>query len=86
MNSQVINVQLAGGRKALLTQSQITMNIYRKPNLLILVLCASQKAFPGIVTLSGGNVFGGKRRIAKGTIPSMKNNTEITIHDIWVML
>lgn len=45
MNSQVINVQLAGGREALLAPSQITMNIYRKPNLLILVLCASQKAF-----------------------------------------
>lgn len=53
MNSQVINVQLSGGWNAMPTKSQITMNIYRNPNLLILVLCAYEKAFLGIVTLSG---------------------------------
>lgn len=53
MNSQVINVQLSGGWNSTLTKSQITMNIYRNPNLLILVLCAYGKAFLGTVTLSG---------------------------------
>ena len=56
MNSQVINVQLSGGWNLMLTKSQITMNIYRNPNLLILVLCAYEKAFLGIVTLSGESV------------------------------
>ena len=42
----------------MLTKSQITMNIYRNPNLLILVLCAygkKKKALLGIVTLSGSS-------------------------------
>lgn len=54
----------------MLTKPQITMNIYRKPNLLILVLCAYEKAFLGIVTLSGESVCE-KRRIAKGIVPSI---------------
>lgn len=44
----------------MLTKSQITMNIYRNPNLLILVLCAygkkkKKKALLGTVTLSGSS-------------------------------
>lgn len=54
MNSQVINVQFSGGWNLMLTKSQITMNIYRNPNL-ILVLCAYEKALLQIVTLSGSS-------------------------------
>lgn len=45
----------------MLTKSQITMNIYRKPNLLILVLCAYEKAFLETVTLSGIMCLRGKK-------------------------
>lgn len=67
----------------MLTKSQITMNIYRNPNLLILVLCAYEKAFLGIVTLSGESVCR-EGRSAKGIIPSIRGNPEITAHCICI--
>ena len=76
MNSQVINVQHSGGWNSMLTKSQITMNIYRNPNLLILVLCAygkkkKKKALLGIVTLSGSSDWGQRRR-AQGIVRPVK--------------
>ena len=73
MNSQVINVQHSGGWNSMLTKSQITMNIYRNPNLLILVLCAygKKKALLGIVTLSGSSDWGQRRR-AQGIVHPVK--------------
>lgn len=69
MNSQVINVQLSGGWNLMLTKSQITMNIYRNPNL-ILVLCAYEKALLQIVTLSGSSDWRERKDSARNHSPS----------------